>query len=63
MIAHTGLDIFNFSYWWTDLAGRFDKQPLVETGIDAHFVIWLLIFVASVALFSWAARKNLAACR
>lgn len=63
IIAHTGLDIFNFSYWWTDVAGTFDKRPLAETGIDAHFVVWVLVFVASVVLFSWAARKTLAARR
>ena len=63
IISHTVADIFNFSYWWTDVAGTFDKRPIAETGIDAHFVVWVLIFVASVALFSWAARKTLAAGR
>ena len=63
IIAHTSLDIFNFSYWWTDVAGTFDKRPLAETGIDAHFVVWILIFVASVVLFPWTARKTLAARR
>ncbi|MGB3906516.1 MAG: type II CAAX endopeptidase family protein [Anaerolineae bacterium] len=63
MISHTVADIFNFSYWWTDVAGTFDKLPITETGIDSHFVVWVLIFVASVAAFSWAARKTLAARR
>lgn len=63
MISHTVADIFNFSYWWTDVAGTFDRRPIAETGIDAHFVVWVLILVASVALFSWAARKTLAARR
>ncbi len=63
MISHTVADIFNFSYWWTDVAGTFDKRPIAETGIDSHFVVWVLIFVASAALFSWAARKTLAARR
>jgi len=63
MIAHAGLDTFNFSYWWTDVAGTFDRRPLTETGIDAHFVVWILILVASVVLFYWAARKTLAARR
>ncbi|MCK4725907.1 MAG: CPBP family intramembrane metalloprotease [Anaerolineales bacterium] len=61
IISHTIADIFNFSYWWTDVAGKFDKMPIAETGIDSHFVIWLLIFVASIALFVWAARKTLLA--
>lgn len=63
IISHTVADIFNFSYWWTDVAGTFDKRPIAETGIDAHFVVWVLIFVASAALFSWAARKTLTARR
>jgi membrane protease YdiL (CAAX protease family) len=61
IISHTVADIFNFSYWWTDVAGTFDERPIFETGIDSHFVLWLLIFVAAVALFAWAARKTLAA--
>lgn len=63
IFAHTTLDIFNFSYWWTDIAGRFDEQPIAETGMDAHFILWALIFVASVVLFAWAIRKTLAAHR
>lgn len=59
IVAHFGLDIFNFSYWWTDLAGRYDRQPLAETGIDAHFLIWGLLFIFSVILFLWTIRKVL----
>jgi membrane protease YdiL (CAAX protease family) len=63
IIGHTVMDIPNFAYWWTDVAGTFDKRPIAETGVDAHFVVWALIFVASVALFFWAARKTLTARR
>lgn len=63
IIAHTSLDIFNFSYWWTDIAGKFDKRPLAEKGIDAHFILWMLTFLASVVLFSWVVSKTLAAHR
>lgn len=61
MISHTVTDILNFSYWWTDVAGTFDKRPIGETGIDAHFVVWIGVFVASLALFALAARKTLVA--
>jgi len=27
IIAHTVLDIVNFSYWWSDIAGKFEYQP------------------------------------
>jgi membrane protease YdiL (CAAX protease family) len=63
IISHTVADAINFSYWWTDVAGTFDKRPIAETGIGSHFVVWVLVFVASVALFSWTARKTLAARR
>lgn len=58
MISHVVADIFNFSYWWTDIAGSFDKRPIAETGIDSHFVVWTLVFVASLTLFFRAARRT-----
>ena len=61
IIAHTSLDIFNFSYWWTDVAGTFERQTIAETGIDNHFIAWFLIFGVSIALFFWATRKIMAA--
>lgn len=61
IIGHAVMDIPNFAYWWTDVAGTFDKRPIAETGIDAHFGVWALIFVASLALFIWATRKTLVA--
>lgn len=50
IIAHTVLDIVNFSYWWSDIAGKFEYQPIAITGVDLHFVVWLLIFAASAVL-------------
>jgi membrane protease YdiL (CAAX protease family) len=61
MIGHTVVDVINFSYWWTDVAGAFDKRPIGETGVDIHFIVSLVILVASVVLFVLAARKTLAA--
>jgi membrane protease YdiL (CAAX protease family) len=63
IISHTVADIFSFSYWWTDVAGTFDRRPIAETGIDFHFVAWVLIFVVSAILFCWATRRTLAARR
>lgn len=57
IIAHTILDIFNFSYWWSDVAGKFEYQTIANTGVDLHFVIWTLIFVTSAGLFIWGVRK------
>ena len=55
IVSHTVADIANFSYWWTDVAGAFDKRPISETGIDSHFILWIAVFVASLALFALAA--------
>jgi membrane protease YdiL (CAAX protease family) len=60
IVAHVAFDVFNFSYWWSDVAGRFEMQTIAVTGVDLHFVAWSLIFVASTVLFFWAARKTLA---
>jgi membrane protease YdiL (CAAX protease family) len=63
IIAHTLMDIPNFAYWWTDVAGTFDKRPVAETGVDVHLIVWAVVFVASVVSFCWAARQTLAARR
>ena len=60
IIAHVVMDVFNFSYWWSDVAGKFDMQTIAKTGIDLHFGAWTLIFVTSVARFLWSVRKILA---
>ena len=59
IVSHASTDVVNFSYWWTDIAGSFDKRPVGETGIDLHFVLSLTIFLALLALFVFAARKTL----
>jgi hypothetical protein len=61
IVAHVVLDVFNFAYWWSDVAGRFEKRPLAETGIDAHFVVWSLVLGASLALLVWTLYKTHAA--
>lgn len=60
IIAHTVMDIVNFSYWWSDIAGKFEGRPIAETGIDILFILSVLIFVSSLALFFWTNRKILA---
>lgn len=57
IIAHTVLDIFNFSYWWSNVAGRFEYQPIAITGMDLHFLVWSLLFTVSGLLFIWALSK------
>ena len=58
IVAHVVLDVFIFSYWWSDVAGRFAKRPLAETGIDAHLIVWSLVLGASLALLVWTLHKT-----
>ena len=51
IIAHTLLDVFNFSYWWSDLAGKFERQTLQITGIDLHFITWCMLFLVGSSVF------------
>jgi len=48
IIGHAILDVFDYSVWWTDLTGGFQKQTIFRTGADFHFVVWLLIFLTAL---------------
>ncbi|MCJ7738235.1 MAG: CPBP family intramembrane metalloprotease [Anaerolineae bacterium] len=58
IIAHFVVDIFNFGYWWSDIAGEFEHRPISETGIDTHFLVWVAVLVSSLLLFLLATRKT-----
>jgi len=60
VIAHAVMDVGNFSYWWSDIAGRFERQPISETGVDAHFLISVAVLATSIALFTLLVRRLLA---
>jgi hypothetical protein len=45
------MDICNFSFWWTDLGGQFNKETLAHTGLDSHFILWLAVLVLSLTSF------------
>lgn len=51
MIAHVVMDIFNFTFWWSDLGNRVDRQTIFETGVDSHFVIWLSLLLIGLLLY------------
>jgi membrane protease YdiL (CAAX protease family) len=57
IIGHTIMDIFNFSYWWSNLAGHFNKKTIYATGIDNHFIVWCLVFLMAIFLFFFAILK------
>jgi membrane protease YdiL (CAAX protease family) len=57
MIAHILMDICNFSFWWTDLGGQFNKKTIQATGIDPHFIFWSMVLVMSVFIFIALLRK------
>jgi membrane protease YdiL (CAAX protease family) len=60
IISHIIMDLFNFSFWWTDLAGNIELQTIAVTGIDLLLITAVLIFVASFAFFFWVIRKMMA---
>lgn len=51
ILAHFLVDIPNFSYWWSGIAGQFAYRPIVETGVDTHFLVWMAILILSLGLF------------
>src|SRR6202046_809418 len=48
IIRHAILDIFDYSVWWTDITGGFQKRTIFQTGIDLQFMLWLLIFLTAL---------------
>ena len=59
IIAHVALDIINFSYWWSDIIGTFERKPISMTGVDNHFIITFMVVLLSTILFIVAIRKLL----
>jgi membrane protease YdiL (CAAX protease family) len=51
IIGHTIMDVFNFSYWWSNLAGNFNRKPIHVTGVDAHFMVWTSILLIASTFF------------
>lgn len=58
-LAHASFDIINFSYWWSDVVGTFERKPVSMTGVDSHFIITVMVVLLSVILFLVAIRKLL----
>ena len=59
IMAHVAFDIVNFSYWWSDVVGTFERKPISMTGVDNHFILTLSVVLLSVLLFVAAIRKLL----
>jgi membrane protease YdiL (CAAX protease family) len=51
IIGHSILDIFDYSIWWSDITGGFQKQTIFRTGIDLHFIVWCLGFILALFVF------------
>ena len=50
IIGHTIMDIGLFAYWWTGIAGTFTARPIGETGVDAGFVIAVVVFALALGV-------------
>jgi membrane protease YdiL (CAAX protease family) len=57
IIGHAILDIFDYAFWWTTITGKIDRKTIVETGVDAHFIVWALLLVAATIAFFRTIRK------
>jgi len=57
IIGHTIIDIFSWAYWWSGVAEKFEMRTIFDIGIDIHFILWVIIFGISTALFFWTVHK------
>jgi membrane protease YdiL (CAAX protease family) len=57
IIGHSILDIFDYSVWWSDITGGFQKQTIFKTGIDLHFVVWCLVLLLALFIFFRSVRR------
>lgn len=48
ILAHSVFDVINFSYWWSHLAGNFDRPTIFRSGLDLHFAGVTLAFAAAL---------------
>jgi len=51
IIGHAILDIFDYSFWWTNITGKIDRKTIFETGVDGHFIVWALLLAAACRAF------------
>ena len=57
IIGHSILDVFDYSFWWTNFIPRTIRPTIFKTGVDQHFIFWTLIFVISITFFFWSINK------
>jgi hypothetical protein len=54
MLGHWIMDIGLFTYWWTQLAGKFAQRPISEVGMDRAFFFECTVFALMLFLVLWA---------
>jgi membrane protease YdiL (CAAX protease family) len=57
IIGHTILDVFDYSFWWTNLMGKSERQTIFESGMDYHFLVWCFVFITATSGFFRAIKK------
>jgi membrane protease YdiL (CAAX protease family) len=57
IISHFIIDVVNFSYWWSDIAGKFEYEPIAITGVDLGGRRIIKKFAASAVLSIWGLYK------
>jgi membrane protease YdiL (CAAX protease family) len=51
IIGHSILDIFDYSFWWSDITGGFQQRTIFSTGVDLSFIVWCLVFLLALFVF------------
>ena len=51
IIAHSIPDVFDSSFWWSNITGGFHEQTIFKTVPDFHFAVWSLIFMLALLGF------------
>ncbi len=57
IIGHTILDVFDYSFWWTNLMGKSERLTILESGVDYHFLVWCFVFATAISGFFRAIKK------
>jgi membrane protease YdiL (CAAX protease family) len=57
IIGHAILDVFDYAFWWTTITGRIERRTIFVTGVDVHFIGWVLILAGGCWAFFRVIRK------
>lgn len=57
IIGHSILDVFDYSFWWTNMMGKSERLTIFEAGVDYHFILWMAVFMVATGAFFLALQR------